>query len=179
MSLSARGLAELRTAATLAHRLPLRVRVRHDHHIVLEVARPPFPEDSASRWLPPCAFRAAVGTAWRRHLQGEPQRFVTLPLDTDPAIDIGVPPGGCTRPGGLYELPWDGGSLHAFATTVDPGLCRRTAASVEVGYHTDPATDVSLFHILAADDEQAMAVDLMEGVLARLATEELLAGLPV
>jgi hypothetical protein len=155
------------------------VRIRHVERVVLEVARPPFPEESTSRWLPPCAFRAAVATAWRRHQAGEAQRFASLPLHTDPAIDVGVPPGGRTKAGGIYELPWDGGTLHAFATTVDPGLCRRTAAATEVGYHTDPATDVSLFHVLAEEREQAAAVDLMEGVLARLATEELLAGLPV
>jgi hypothetical protein len=177
MSLSARGLAELRVAATLAHRLPVRVRVRHVDHVVLEVARPPFASGATTRWLPPCAFRAAVGTAWRRHREGERQRFADLPLDTDPAIDVGVPPGGLTRAGGLYQLPWDGGTLHAFASDVDPLLCKRAAAAVEVGYHTDPATDVSLFHVLAEAGEDAVAVELMEGLLARLATEELLAGL--
>jgi hypothetical protein len=177
VSLSERGLERLRVAATLAHRLPVRLRLRHAEAVVLEVARPPFPEESASRWLPPCAFRAAVHTAWKRHQAGEPQRMASLPLHTDPAVDVGVPPGGRTRPGGMYELPWAGGTLHAFATAVDAGLCRAVAHLTDVGYHTDAATGVSLFHILAEEGDEAAAVDLMESTLGRLATEELLAGL--
>jgi hypothetical protein len=77
----------------------------------------------------------------------------------------------------MYELPWTGGTLHAFATAVEPGLCRAVAGLTDVGYHTDAATGVSLFHVLAEEGDEAAAVDLMESTLGRLATEELLAGL--
>ena len=44
--------------------------------------------------LTPCQSRTAVGRAWQMHGDGRPVRL--LDLQSDPAVDIGVPPGGAT-----------------------------------------------------------------------------------
>ena len=190
-------LGALRVAATLTHGLPgLRCRVRADGRALVEVGgadAPAWPtsgqEHDHAVACSPCGFRAAVADAHLRHGQGERLQLLDLPTDTQPAIDIGTPPGGAARPGGMYRVPLGGRWLWAFATTLDAETvhecCQqlldeaRFEIDVEmVGVRWDPATEVALVYAETTAPpgslREADVIDLTEACLARVTAMELM-----
>jgi hypothetical protein len=194
--ISAGALAALRVAATLTHSLPrLRTRIRVGSTVVLDVRAtapdqpPPHPSEPV---VSPCAFRRAVVDAHQARRQGRPASLLDLDPDVDPGIDIGTPPGGTARPGGLYRVPLEDRWLWAFATTLDPDtafdLGRPVVAeglrSVDVaalGVRPDRGTGVSLAYAETVSSpgspDEAALLDLLEGLMARWAAHELVASL--
>jgi hypothetical protein len=173
--ISAPCLDALRAAATLAHALPLRVQLRHDGRTIVTVSRPPFDSSSGSHLITPCGFRSAVGEAWRLQEDGHPVGFCGLPVGEEPAVAVGVPPGGETRPGGIYQLPWPGGLLTALATTAPPAIVEAAASRHAMTPHLDRVTGASLISVESDPEEAGAAAELLEAVLVAVATEELFA----
>jgi hypothetical protein len=190
--LSDEGFEALRVAATLAHSVPwLRLRLRAGAQVVIDVAPilGPDPADGRQR-VTPCAFRRAVVEAWQRQQTGE--RLSFLHLGFDPAIDIGVPPGGSTFPGGIHRVPLPGRHLYVAATTLPFEACQEEAegyagaldappgASV-LGLRADEETGVCLLHVELCEDHldegEAVVLELLQELRARVAVRELLDGL--
>lgn len=170
------GFDALRAGATLTHALPLQLRLHHAGRVLAAVSRPPFAGAAGARLITPCAFRAAVGEAWRLQQAGHAVVFAGLPADVEPEATIEVPPSGEVRPGGIYQLPWADGVLSVFATTASAAIIER-AAPPSVDAHLDRVTGVSLVRIAAADREADTAARALEDVLATITTEDLIAGL--
>ncbi len=188
-----RGLAALRVAATLVHAVPrLRARIRHGAQVLVDVRPSPLvgadQTDEPLR-LTPCAFRGAVAQAWRQHEAGHRLSFLGLPAGVVPAIDVGTPPGGTARPGGLYRVPLEDRWLWAFATTLDAPaafnagrtVVERCPAGPDVralGLRPDRGTGVTIVYAeTVADPASAVEgalVEVLESLLARYATVELL-----
>ena len=170
-----RCLEALRMGATLAHALPLQLRLHHEGQAVAAVGRPPFVEADGARLLTPCAFRSAVGEAWRLHQAQQPVALCGLPDQAEPSISVGVPPGGVVRRGGIYQLPWPEGLLSVFAATACAGLTRDVAEAAGAGVHEDRVTGAVLVQTVSTPPEADDAAELLEGVLAAVAAEELIA----
>lgn len=190
-----RTVGALRTAATLTHGLPtLRARVRLGDRVLLEIV-PPDDEGNVvgasgdSPVMTPCAFRCAVGEAYRRHLGGEHLLFLGLPPASDPAIDIATLRSGAARPGGLYRVPLGDRSVWAFATTFPPvpghelalDLIEQATAHQRVAYvgiHPDPVTEISLAWVettaMPGSDDELQVIELVEALMARWTAHELL-----
>lgn len=192
--ISVPAMAALRVAATLTTAVPhLRARVRHGDDVVLEL-RHLRPDDApriadGARTMAPCAFRCAVGRAHRAQRDGARLAFLGLPPGWQPAVDIGTPPGGVSRPGGLYRVPLAERSVWAFATTLpaeaahDAGRDLVDAAGPmpalhRLGLRPDTVTDVTLAYAetgaAPGSGEEDALIDLLESLLARYSTEELL-----
>jgi len=148
------------------------------------------PASGGPRVVSPARFRCAVASAHRQHAAGQPLSLLGLPPGVQPAIDIGVPPGGATRPGGLHRVPLGDRSLWAFATTLDGEVAHEAGLDVvaaalpilgltALGLRPDPATGVQLAYAEttaeAGSPDESAVVDLLEALLARWATVELLA----
>lgn len=190
--ISAGGLAALRVTAALCHSLPrVRARIRSGDTELVHVLNPEPGEAPPrhGRVVSPCAFRCAVARAHQRHAAGQQLSFMHLPPGVDPAVDIATPSSGEARPGGIYRVPLGDRWLWAFATTLDPDtayelgidlVTRATLPAVNaLGIRPDPALEVSLAYAEtiaspASDDELAL-LDLLEALLARWTTHELLA----
>jgi hypothetical protein len=52
-----------------------------------------------------------VARAWQRHREGERLALCGVPVDVEPAIDVGVPPCGKVFPGDVYRVPLTGRHL--------------------------------------------------------------------
>lgn len=190
--LSDAGFEALRVGATLAHTVPwLRLRLRAGAKVVVDVApiAGPDPDDGRQR-VSPCAFRRAVIEAWQRQLRGE--RLTLLHLAFDPAIDVGVPPGGVTFPGGIHRVPLPGRQLYVAATTLPfeachdevtefAGVLPEPPGASALGLRGDEETGVCLMHVelceAHVDEGEAMVVELLQALRARVAVRELIAGL--
>jgi hypothetical protein len=116
------GIAALQVAATLTHCLPaLHLRLRTPAgRPLLDVAAEgigpvPFLMTGAELSMSPCAFRQQVIRARQRVDGGE--RLGFLALDGDPFIDVGVPRGGRTFPGGIHRVPIGEKWIYAFGVT--------------------------------------------------------------
>lgn len=174
--ISDEGMEALRLAATLAHTLPLHLRIRHDDRVLLEVARPPVEPTEETRWYPPCGFRNAVADAWLAHRTGRRLALEGLPHGCDPTVEIGVPPGGRSLTGGIHAVPFDGMALFAFATPADGANARALADALGLGVHVDDKTDVALLHLATSRPcDEPDVVEVLEEALARITTEQLLA----
>src|SRR4051812_18753277 len=98
-------MAALRASATLVHVLPgvaIRLRARRgpDDAVLMDASRPPARVDG-TRWMPPCAFRAAVGEAHRHAADGRRFGCLGLPWGIDPAVELGVVGSTVLHPGGI------------------------------------------------------------------------------
>ena len=143
-----RLLRDLRIAATLAHCLPLRVRVAHGGRVLVDVGRHPSALD-------PCGFRAATIKAWRDHRAGRAIGLCGLPVGVEPTV---VVDGGVPGPCGLLEVE----GVSVLATTLDEDRCRACCAADDVEVHADVDTGVCV--VVGRD---------LDDVLARIAAEEL------
>ncbi len=187
--ISTNGLTALRGAAALCHSLPrVRARIRSGSAELVHVLTPEPDEElpACGRVLSPCAFRATVADAHRRHQRGEQLAFLHLPAD--PAIDLAVPAPGRTRPGGICQVPLDGRWLWALTTTLDPETAYELGAELvlaaglggvrAMGIRPDPVVDISIAYAETEIDldpaHEAELVDLFEGLLARWTIHELL-----
>ena len=189
------GMRALRVSATMAHAVPaLRVRLRDEAGTRVEVAADPaglaVADGPGSVRLTPCQYRTAVGRAWQMHGDGRPVRL--LDLQSDPAVDIGVPPGGATLASGVHRVPFGGRHLYVSATTLDLEAIHEAVAGdgpdddleslAEVwglGLRVDCATDVTVVWAeLDAGDRslQHALLEVLEQVVVRLAVAELLVG---
>lgn len=186
--ISETGLRALRVAATMAYAVPtMRVRVRHGERALLDVRRPPFDGAAPGAPMPTCAFRTAVGRAHRLVQAGQHLQFLDLPEGVDPAIDIGLRTGDAALPGGIYRVAMQERWVHLFATTLDPADCAGLAADDEpaallLGFHWDDTTEVTLVHLdipMGCPDAADLVEEVLEPMLARCATEELLRDLRV
>lgn len=193
--ISPAALGALRVAATLTHLLPgLRARVRVGPTTLVDVFVPEPGEavaPTALRVLSPGAFRCAVGQAHRRQQAGERLSLLGLPGGIDPAVDVATPPGGASRPGGLYRVRAADRWLWAFATTLDAAVAldlgRPLVAEADLGHdlcalgiRADPVTDVSVAYAettaTAGSAAEAAVIDLLESLLARWTAHELVEG---
>jgi hypothetical protein len=144
-------LVPMRLTATLAHALPgIRLRLRDGDTTLLDVQRSSM---SAGAAVTPCAFRNAVARAHRQLEEGLRLRFLGLPEDAAPSIEVGVRPGDAAYPSGIYRVATGDVQVHAFATTLAPRACRAVLAASdgagdELRLHHDAATDVTLVHTL-------------------------------
>ena len=188
------GMRALRISATLAHAAPaLRVRLRHGDRAHVEVAAehgaPGAAGGAGLLRLSPCQYRMAVAKGWAMQGLGRPIRLLDLP--GDPAVDVGVPPGGATLATGIHRVPFGGRHLFVTATTLgvdavhaavadDPDDDLEAMADLwDVGLRADPATDVTVVWAeLDAGDRglQHALLETLERVVVRLAVAELVAG---
>lgn len=176
----------LRLAASLVHTVPgLRARVRHADRVLLEVARAPHPSAPS---ITPCEFRFAVARGHAQLEAGARLGFLGLDPRADVAVEVGVPPGGATLPGGLYRLPVGDEILHAFATALPLPRCRDllTTPSIpdgdprELHLHHDVATGVTI--VLNRCDTEGEIDDRrrrLEEARCRLVAEEVAVALAV
>lgn len=188
----------LRLSATLAHVVPaLRVRLRHGAVHCVEVTASGTVPGGADRGgegprlrLTPCQYRMAVAKGWALQGSGRPVRLLDLP--GDPAVDVGVPPGGATLASGIHRVPVGGRHLLVAATTlgvdaVEDALAgdgpdddlTALAEGWGVSLRADQATDVTVaWAELDAGDRrhQHALLDVLELVVVRLTVAELLAG---
>jgi hypothetical protein len=203
-AISERGFAGLRVAATLLHGVPgLTGRLRVGPSTVARIGRGDDPQLSgparpglALSWtgdgedapvLAPCAFRAAVVDACRRHQEG--LRLAVRGGGGDPDIDIGVPPGGAAFTGGIHRVPCAGRWLYAFALCGDAARFAPLVESVvaemagprpagRLGLRPDEPLGTSLCFVEldgARAVEDRPVVDLLGALLARFTVEELCA----
>lgn len=189
------GMRALRVSATMAHAVPaLRVRLRDEAGTRVEVAAEPsglvVADGPGAVRLTPCQYRTAVGRVWELHGDGQPVRL--LDLQSDPAVDIGVPPGGATLGSGVHRVPFGGRHLYVSATTLDLAAIHEAVAGdgpddgLEalaeiwgIGLRVDCATDVTVVWAeLDAGDRslQHALLEVLERVVVRLAVAELIAG---
>lgn len=172
-----RPLAALRVAATLAHCLPVRLRIRCAGRLAVEVARPPFAPEPGAVWCTPCQFRAAVAGAWATAQQGKAVAMRGLPEGAEPAVEVGLPPGASGRPGGLWRFPADG-AVRWVAAAVGPPGRMWVAAQPDLCLRVDEATGVVVASAVAEEaEEEDVVVDTLEGLVAELSVGALLADL--
>jgi hypothetical protein len=168
-------LANLRIAATLAHRSSFGLRLSHEGQTVLQVGFPSGGEEPAGPRVPPCAFRVSVGEAWRLHRQGRCLNLCGLPHGEDPVIDVEVPPGAVEHPAGIYEVPLRESRLLMVATTAGLGPCRAAAGPGGLDLHVDPLLGVILLQASAVtDSDAALARDALLAAAAEVTVAELL-----
>lgn len=166
----------MRLAATVAHALPgVRLRLRDGERTLVEVARSPVP---AEQVISPCAFRNAVSRAHCQLGAGHRLRFLGLDEGVAPAIDIAVASSDRIQPGGLYRVAVGGAQIHAFATTLSARSCRAILAVDQLRdggltLHLDPATDVTIVHVIQTDSDADEPPPILEEALLRCADEEL------
>ena len=138
------GFAAMQVAATLTHCLPaLRLRLRTPGGRPLldvaagigapsgeanELSDAYEPTERAELSMSPCAFRRQVIRARPRVDGGE--RLGFLALDGDPAIEVGVPRGGRTFPGGIYRVAIGAKWIHAFGVSGSHDTYVRTGRPV-------------------------------------------------
>jgi hypothetical protein len=100
-----------------------------------------------------------------------------------PELMLVADDGHAVRPGGICVVEDEDGYLVAAATLLAREACREELAgpvegpedTVPLGLHRDDATEVTLIHARAHDDEGLdLAVRAVEVALARCATAELL-----
>jgi hypothetical protein len=175
-----RTMVDLRMAATLVHALPGitlhvrgdRARYRIGHGI-----------DGMPEALTPCGFRVAVHHAHvlRRHNRGV--GLVGLCPAEVPELTLEAEAGHAVRPGGICVVEEDDGYRVAAATVLPREACREQLAgpvegpedAVPLGLHHDDATEVTLIHAQAEDDEDLdLAIRAVEVALARCTAAELL-----
>lgn len=189
-----RGLADLRLAAALTHLHPsLVVQVLDGRRPVVRVAGPaPIePADGIRRpgaalQLDPCAFRGAVASAHAALRSGS--RLQMLDLPADPVVELGAGRGGRVLPGGIARARDGMIDSWVLATFLPPERCRDLAHDI---LHERPAPEGVLELALCRDSDldvtvvsaeldpdgpvdDAAVIDLLEELLARFVTEELL-----
>ena len=167
------GLVPLRLAATIAHALPgAQLRLRDGDTTLLQVGPPPMPAGPA---VTPCTFRRAVARAHRQIEAGIRLQFLGLGEGCTPTVDVGVRPGDCILPGGIYRVGTGDVDVYAFVTTLSPKSCRDMVANQPdvangVLFHRDAATDVTVAHMLeprgAGSEAPMMLQDLLVGCVA-------------
>jgi len=116
--------------------------------------------------------------------------FLGLPEGTDPAVDIGPPPGGASRPGGLHRVRVATGHLWVFATTLASDEAHESGRPMvdavgtvpglgALGLRPDPALAVSLAFATTTSEpgssEEEAVIELMETLMAAWTARELLA----
>jgi hypothetical protein len=191
--ISVTALAALRLTATLTHGVPgLRARIHDGSTPVVEVrerAEGESREPVGVRVLTPRELRCAVGRAHQYQRDGRAVAMQGVAPGVDPQIDVGVPPGGEARPGGLYRVPVGAEHCWAFAMTLDATVAHVVGADLfedawplvdvhALGLRRDPVTDVTLAfaRTTAAPGSvtEGRLVDLLEALLARWSVHELI-----
>lgn len=188
--ISESGFVALRRAATLVHAVPaMRARLRVGDQVVVDVARDGAPRPPGARAVTPCGFRTAVANAWRCHRSGERLALRGVPVDVEPSVDLGIPPGGRTFPGDVHRVPLAGRLVYVFASTfglegcrarVDHHLCdvAPPPGSSAVRLRHDDATDVTLLYAEIDAERRArsepLVVDALQSLMADIAVRQLL-----
>jgi hypothetical protein len=189
-----RGLADLRLAAALTHLHPsLVLQVLDGRRPVVRVAGPvPLgPPDGIRRpgaalQLTPCAFRGAVASAHAALRSGS--RLQMLDLPADPVVELGAGAGGRVLPGGIARVHDGVIESWVLATFLPPERCRHLAHDIlqerpapegvlELALCRDSDLDVTVVSAELDPDgpvDDGAIVDLLEELLARFVTEELL-----
>jgi hypothetical protein len=178
-----RTMTDLRMAATLVHALPgitlrvagQRARFRVGHTV-----------EGSPEALTPCGFRMAVTHAHQLRREGRGGGFFGLCPGEVPELELTGDDGHAVRPGGICVVEDPDGFRIAAATVLAPAACHAELAgpaegpedAVALGLHRDEATEVTLVHARAEDEEDLeLAVRAVESALARCAAAELLAEL--
>ena len=188
------SLGSLRVAATLVHSLPgLRAGVRVAGDPLLEVgpgrdADRPDPGLGGVRTCSPCQFRAAVGHAHQRTLDGERFSFLGLPRGVEPEIDLAAPTGGLVRAGGIHRVPVAGRWWWAFGCTLHVDQARPLGQELADGWpdlpagdqlrlRWDPLTQVTVAYVETSappgSSGERCVVELLDALLARWTVDEL------
>ncbi|HVW34942.1 MAG TPA: hypothetical protein VHL53_20585 [Acidimicrobiia bacterium] len=175
------GLASLRMAASLALTLPtVRVRIASPSRGLAEVGwqlEGPSPDGVRLR---PCAFRLAVGRAWRQRREGLDVDFCGLG-DHRPAITVSVGEEERILPGDIYQVRAEsGGWHHVLATLLPPEGCHAVLGleGPPLAFHDDPVTGVTLVHTQTDHPDPDRFPHLAHHLTAlrgRLLAEELIA----
>lgn len=165
--ISDRGMAAFRNGAALVHLVPqLRLRVRHGDDIVAEIARPPFGNDDRLR-IPACAFHQSVARAHGRHRAGEQLRFLSLPDDVEPVVEITVPPGDLALPGGIVRVTNVNLWMHLVAVARSLDDCLAVTGDLGlhgVGFHHDAAVGVTVLHASCARGDELRSRRALGGI---------------
>jgi hypothetical protein len=172
--ISDRGMEALRAGAALVHMsAQVRVRVCHGHEPLVDVGD--GPSGSPALHLSPCEFRAAVLHAQERRRAGHQLRFLSLPADAEPLIDLRVPVGDAVLPGGIVRVTAGRLWLHLLAIPrpIDECLAAVGGAGLHgLGFHGDPPLEATVLHMCspAGDDEASrLRVDTLEQAAAACA----------
>jgi hypothetical protein len=199
MAITAAGMRAVRSAAALVGVLPrARVHIRDGERTVVTVSRTPVREGGGGFVLPPCAFRSAVADAYRLYQHGARFQFLDLPVDREPAIDVGLPAGDMVLPGGIYRVRVCGDrQLFLFLTglgvaAADHAVTTAIAGSEpdgdvfdqldpqgmidgRIGFHGDPAAELTVVHALAATADAEGAARVVTRLLEICAAAEMVA----
>jgi hypothetical protein len=169
------GLASLRMAATLALTLPtVRVRIESPTAVLADVGW------HVDRALKPCAFRMAVGRAWKQRQEGLAVDFCGLG-EARPVITVTVAPGERVLPGDIYQVRAEGGGWHhVLPTLLSPEACNTVLGcdGPPLAFHDDPVTGVTLVHTETANADLDAPPHLarhLTAIRGRLLAEELIA----
>lgn len=192
--ISERHFADVRIAAALNHAFPgLATRLSDGDRVVAEVLWPTeHPTGGAEiAVLHPCAFRKHVASAWNRIQSGQEMRC--LDVEGDPVVEIRAVTEGQSWPSGMVLSFLPGKHVYAFGTTLDPDACAAMGNDIieafahpdgviGVGIQGDADTQTSIIFGEMVDDAGQDAhdgvVDVLEQLIARFATTQLLDGLP-
>ncbi len=133
--------------------------------------------------LTPCGFRVAVHHAHRLRRSGGGVGFVGLCPAEVPVLELLADDGHAVRPGGICVVEDAEGYRVAAATVLPRDRCHAELSgpaeqpedAVPLGLHRDEATDVTLIHARAEDEEDLdLTIRAVEVALARCAAAELL-----
>ena len=186
------GLASLRMAAAVAMTLPtVSVRIASPTRTLAEIgwrlaAVPPEGNPGTGGAaadgvrLRPCAFRMAVGRAWRQRREGRDVDFCGLGGHR-PTIAVSVGDGERILPGDIYQVRAEhGGWHHVLPTLLPPEGCHSVLGldGPPLAFHDDPVTGVTLVHTRTDDPDPDRFPHLAHHLTAlrgRLLAEELIA----
>ena len=182
------GMRAFRAAATLADVVPTaRIGIRDGQRQICVVSQGRPETGDGENWLPPRAFRAAVGRAYRTHLQGIRLRFVGMAPEDEPAIDVGLRTGDVVLPGQIYRVrSGDERFLFLFMTELDVAHSERvvtdamatskrcderddrtgpTVTARRVGFHADGLTELTVVHTMSTIEDAEAAGRIMARLL--------------
>ncbi len=177
--ISDRLLDRLRTTAALVAAVPnLAAKLCLDDRVLLEIRRPPFPDDVDHDVMPVCVFHHAVSTAFERCRAGEQIAMRGVGAGTEPSIEWGISGPGWILPGGIIRLERGDRWWHVAALPInDPrALAHAKVPDVDVGVHADDDIGVAVLHatVAAGDDtESGAVVDRLIGAIAHLGVADL------
>ncbi|MGH9247804.1 MAG: hypothetical protein ACRD29_26520 [Acidimicrobiales bacterium] len=166
------------TAAVVAAAPGVAARVRDGDQVLLEVRRPPVPDEAGHRFMPVCVFHQAVAGAVRLRRRGQQVAMRGVPAIREPSVDWGVAGTGWELTGGILRLQGDAGWWHLAAVPVGHAeavaALGRTPRPVDLLH--DPDLDVTIAHtITPAGDEAAsgQAIDRLIDALVAIGVADL------
>lgn len=169
--ISQRALSALRCGAAISAATPqTRLRIGVGATKLLEVSKPPFPQDPGCRIVPTCAFARSVANAHTDQLAGKEIQFLGLPEGQDPWVKFGVVPGDVAVAGGILRVMHQRRWLHllpipAVDDSIDLLVAELMERDVKIQTHVDLALEVTIAHIDTAIEDHETSCAAIEKLI--------------